>query len=90
MMNVDKSDTNQKAATVKEKTTGQFVWGIALVLMGICVFFRIPQVMPKIAEIKQFSSAMFFIRFCFYLMGIMLIGGGSKKIYNYYFQDTDR
>ena len=60
------------------------IWGIALVLAGIGVFYRIPQVMPKIERIEQFSSAMFYVRFCFYLLGVLLIGGGSKKIYENY------
>ncbi len=68
----------------KNKTTAQMIWGVALILAGMGVFYRIPQVMPKIENIEQFSSAIFFIRFCFYFMGILLIGGGSKKIYNYY------
>ena len=68
----------------KNKTTIQIIWGVALILAGMGVFYRIPQVMPKIENIEQFSSAIFFIRFCFYFMGILLIGGGSKKIYNYY------
>lgn len=83
-MDFEKSDINQQDAKSKDKTTVQLIWGVALVVVGIGVFFRIPQVMPRIAEIKQFSQAMFFIRFCFYLMGILLIGGGSKKIYKYY------
>lgn len=66
------------------RATIQFVWGILLVLAGIGVFFRIPQVMPQIEKIEQFSSAMFFIRFCFYLLGILLIGGGLKKVYHNY------
>ncbi len=68
----------------KNKTTAQMIWGVALILAGMGVFYRIPQVIPKIENIEQFSSAIFFIRFCFYFMGILLIGGGSKKIYNYY------
>ena len=83
-MDFEKSDINKKDAKSQDKTTVQLIWGIALVLVGIGVFFRIPQVMPRIAKIEQFSQLMFFIRFCFYIMGILLIGGGSKKIYNYY------
>lgn len=60
------------------------IWGIALILAGIGVFYRIPQVMPKIENIEQFSSVIYFIRFCFYFVGVLLIGGGSKKIYDYY------
>ena len=68
----------------KNTATIQIVWGILLVLAGIGVFYRIPQVMPQIEKIGQFSSAMFFIRFCFYLLGLLLIGGGLKKVYDNY------
>ena len=65
----------------KNKPTIQVIYGIALTLAGIGVFYRIPQVMPKVEQIQQFSSVIGFIRFCFYLMGVLLIGGGIKKIY---------
>jgi len=62
----------------------QLIWGVLLVAAGIGVFFRVPQVMPKIVQIEQFSSLTAYIRFCFYFVGIFLIGGGSKKIYGFY------
>jgi hypothetical protein len=65
----------------KENKTFQLIWGIALVLMGFGVFYRLPQVWPDIEKIEFFSSILPFIRFCFYVMAIILIGGGSKKIY---------
>jgi len=68
----------------KDKTTIQLVWGIALILAGIGVFYRIPEAMLRIETIGQFSSVIFFIRFCFYFMGVLLIGGGIKKVYKYY------
>lgn len=64
------------------KSKIQMVWGIALLIAGIGVFYRIPQIMPKIETIQQFASASFFVRFCLYLIGGILIGGGIKKIYN--------
>jgi uncharacterized membrane protein HdeD (DUF308 family) len=64
----------------KNKNSIHLIWGALLIAAGIGVFFRIPQVMPKIAKIEYFSSSLFFIRFCFYLIGILLIGGGIKKI----------
>jgi hypothetical protein len=68
------------------------VWGIALVLAGIGVFFRVPQVMPRIESLGPFSSsfASIFIRFCFYFMGALLIGGGVKKIHAYFRPADDR
>lgn len=76
-------------ARMDNKNTIQLIWGSLLILMGIGVFFRIPQVMPQIEKIEYFSSAMIFVRFCFYLIGILLIGGGAKKIYEYYYKSED-
>jgi len=69
---------------VRNKEKIQLGWGVLLVLAGIGVFFRIPQVMPKVEQIDQFASVTLFIKFCFYLMGALLIGGGLKKIYENY------
>ncbi len=66
-----------------KKNKLQLIWGILLLLAGIGVFFRIPQVMPAIKKIEHFSSYIFFIYFCFYLIGILLIVGGGKKIYHH-------
>ena len=68
----------------KSKIHFQLVWGGLLVLAGIGVFFRIPQVMPKIKAIEYFSSAIWFIYLCFYLLGSLLILGGGRKIYENY------
>ena len=65
----------------KNKIHFQLAWGGLLVLAGIGVFFRIPQIMPKIKTIEYFSSAIWFIYVCFYLLGILLIMGGGRKIY---------
>ena len=81
------SDKRQESIGVhimaQEKSTVQLVWGIALLLAGMGVFYRIPQVMPKILSIEQFASAGLFIRLAFYLIGVILIGGGGQKIYRY-------
>ena len=70
------------------KKNFQLVWGLLLIFMGIGVFFRLPQVWPQIEKIEYFSSILPFIRFCFYLMAIMLIGGGIKKIHENYFKSS--
>jgi cytochrome b561 len=67
----------------QHKSGGQLMWGIALVLVGMGVFVRIPQVMPKLAEMEQFVGVTGYIRFCLYLMGIILVGGGVKKVVLY-------
>ncbi len=76
-----------------KKSNFQVVWGIALVMMGIMVFFRIPQVIPEIEQIGTFSSSIGFIKFCFYFMAVMLIAGGGKKLYRQFSdqkKDTDQ
>jgi flagellar biosynthesis/type III secretory pathway M-ring protein FliF/YscJ len=40
--------------------------------------------MRAIEKIEHFSSYIPFIWFCFYLMSVLLIGGGIKKIYHNY------
>ena len=59
----------------------QLIWGVALVLMGIGVFFRIPHVIAKISGSDQTTLDQFFIRFSLYLMAVLLFGGGVKKLY---------
>lgn len=59
------------------------MWGTALIMAGLGVFYRIPQVLPRIATIEAFADAAGIIKFCFYFLGILLIYGGGKKIYDY-------
>ena len=68
----------------KNKIHFQLIWGVLLLLAGVGVFFRIPQVMPKVKTIEYFSSVIGFIYFCFYLLGFLLVFGGAKKIYTNY------
>jgi len=60
--------------------TVQLIWGIALALAGVGMLLRIPEVMPRVETIAQFAPVSPFIRFCFYFMALILIGGGLKKI----------
>jgi hypothetical protein len=73
----------------QSKHTFQLVWGILLTLAGVGVVFRIPQIMPRIKQIEYFAGITPFIYFSFYLMAVILIGGGVKKIYAY-FKAEDR
>ncbi len=65
------------------KNNAQIVWGAALIFVGVAVFFRIPKVIPQLVQMGQPTATVLFIRICFYLMGILLIGGGIKKIVQY-------
>ena len=70
-----------KTADDKNKIYFQLIWGILLLIAGIGVFFRIPQVMPQIKTIESFASIIGFIYFCFYLLGVLLMVGGARKIH---------
>ena len=61
----------------------QLIWGIALTCAGVGMFLKIPQ---KMTEIRQdFSSGIFFFHFGLYMISVLLIVGGGKKIYNHFF-----
>lgn len=62
----------------------QLIWGCALVFMGVAVFFRVPVVIEEISETLDLNSGLYFFRFSFYLIAVILIGGGVKKIQNYW------
>ncbi len=59
----------------------QLIWGLALAFVGISMFIAIPQKVEQINHMEQYSSsAMFFVKLCFYLISILLTGGGIRKI----------
>jgi hypothetical protein len=68
----------------RNRILAQLIWGGLLTAAGAGMFIRIPQVMPRIEQIEQFASIGPFIRFCLYLMGIILLGGGIRKIHANY------
>jgi uncharacterized membrane protein HdeD (DUF308 family) len=64
------------------KSSNQLIWGIALVLAGVGVLLRNLDVMPRLAEeYESFSKSVVII---FYLIGLVLIYGGIKKIIGYF------
>ena len=66
-----------------KKNSFQLIWGIVLLLAGVGVFFRIPQIMPEVKKIEHFAAYIPFIYFSFYLIGILLVVGGGRKVYHY-------
>ncbi len=66
----------------------QLLWGCALLLMGIAFFFRIPDVMSSFSDQEHFFGA-WYVRLSLYLVSILLIGGGGKKIYKLLYQSED-
>ncbi|OQX62844.1 MAG: hypothetical protein B5M56_04950 [Desulfococcus sp. 4484_241] len=72
-----------------EKMAGR-VWGWLLVLMGCGVVFRVHQLAPQIDQIAGSQPKAFFIRICIYIMAILLVGGGIKKIRTQYDRTRDK
>jgi hypothetical protein len=58
----------------------QPVWGLALLAMGVAFFFQIPDIMSRISEISYFYGVLTFMRICLYIMSILLVGGGIRKL----------
>ena len=81
--------------STKEFTSAQMlqlIWAVALIAMGVAFFFRIAVVMDKVADIETLSAAALIIRVALYMVSIILIGGGIKKIYGLLYPmdaDTD-
>lgn len=74
---------------MSEKKVFQLIWGFMLVFAGMGVFFKIPHRMTQIASFEQSSFELMVIRYCLYLLGVLLIWGGGKKIYNNIRQAND-
>jgi hypothetical protein len=71
------------------KRNFQMIWAVALILMGIAVFFRVPAVAEKMAGAFDTNAGLYFFRFSFYLIAVILIGGGIKKIFKFWPSDKE-
>jgi len=67
-----------------DKKKINFYYGIIITVVGFSVFYRIPQVMPRIATIDFFEQKLFIVKACFYIMGGLLVLAGSIRIYKNY------
>ena len=57
------------------------IWAVVLLFTGVVMFFSIPGRVAEIQSVKQYSEgAVLFMRFCFYMISILLAGGGLKKL----------
>lgn len=58
-----------------------FYYGILLIAVGLGVFYRIPQVMPRVAEIEFFAHKLGLVKFSFYTLGFLLVMAGGIRIF---------
>lgn len=68
----------------RSKAIFHVVWGALLLLMGVLLFIQVPQVMERITQIEYHRFVIWFIRIIIYIIALLLIGGGARKIYEYY------
>ena len=68
----------------KNNRSVQLVWGSALLVVGLLMFLNIPSKMGQISnQLQELSSSKLnLIRFSFYMISTLLIGGGAKKIFD--------
>ena len=57
--------------------------------MGVAVFFKVPQVVPKLEEMGQSEFTITFFRICMYIMGVILVGGGVRKLILHFKPEED-
>jgi hypothetical protein len=70
-----------------DRTFLQLIWGVALTAAGVGVLVLLPQRMEQIRRLRQaepYSFDMLFLWFCFGLLGVLLIGGGLRKIVGHF------
>ena len=67
-----------------DKRKINFYYGIVLTLVGMAVFYRIPQVMPRVETIAFFAQKLFIVKAGFYTLGSLLIIAGCIRIYKNY------
>ncbi len=68
----------------EKKQTTQLIWGLLLILAGVGVFFRFHSLASEMETFAGQPATAVFIRICFYIMAILLIGGGIRKVRGYY------
>lgn len=69
----------------EKQSTVQLILGLAYACAGIGVIYRTPQVVAQLlAQYDYFSTVKYFVYFVCYLLAVLLIIGGGRKIYAYF------
>jgi uncharacterized membrane protein HdeD (DUF308 family) len=75
-LNMEKND--------QQKNHLQLIWAVVLISAGIAVFLEIPGKTSQLAQLWRSSASIWAFRISFYLIGILLVGGGIRKIIQYF------
>jgi len=67
-----------------DKKKLKFYYGLVLIVVGLGVLYRIPQVTQQVQAIEFFSQKMVLVRFSFYVLGGLLILAGGIRLYQNY------
>lgn len=62
----------------KQKLT--FYYGIILIVVGIAVFIRVPQVVPQLETIEFFKNKIGIVKFSSYFLGFLLVLAGGVRL----------
>lgn len=66
----------------------QLVLAGVLMSVGIAVFLEIPRKMSQLEQLNQSSAKIWAFKICFYLVGILLVGGGIRKAVLYFLPNS--
>lgn len=56
------------------------IWGFALILMGVALVLRVPEIIERLKDHPVLASGGGFVSFCFYFISLVLVVGGVKKV----------
>lgn len=74
----------------EKKSTVQKIWGMALLLAGVSMFFAIPEKVNEIQAAAGYSQGqIIFLQICFYIMSLVLTIGGGRKLYKNFWSKED-
>lgn len=74
----------------EKKSIIQKIWGVALLLAGIGMFFTIPSKINEIQAAGSYSQGqIIFLQLCFYIMSLVLTLGGGRKLYQNFWLKED-
>jgi uncharacterized membrane protein HdeD (DUF308 family) len=62
----------------------QLIWAVVLMSVGVAVFLEIPRKMSQLVQLWQSPAKIWAFKICFYLVGILLVGGGIRKMIQYF------